>query len=116
MSAFAHGEHDLAPERVAELVGDAEWQVIDVREGYEREAGHIGGTRHIELERLASESETIDKERPVIFYCRLGARSGMAAQAFRGSGWDAYNMRGGIAEWAQKGLPLVPDGGVVAEH
>ncbi|MGI8595410.1 MAG: rhodanese-like domain-containing protein [Solirubrobacteraceae bacterium] len=116
MSAFAQSDNDLAPERVAELVDDDGWQIIDVREAYEREAGHIGGTRHVELERLASEAETIDKERPVVFYCRLGARSGMAAQAFRRSGWDAYNMHGGIAEWAQKGLPLAPEGGVVADH
>jgi rhodanese-related sulfurtransferase len=109
-------EHDLAPERVAALLDDEGWQVIDVREPYEREAGHIAGTRHVELQRLTSEAGSIDKERPVIFYCRVGARSGMAAQAFRASGWEAYNMRGGITEWAERGLPLEPADGRVAEH
>ena len=43
---------DLEPERVAELLGEEPGpQLIDVREPYEREAGHIAGTRHIELER-----------------------------------------------------------------
>ena len=64
-------DHDLPAERVAELVGDEHWQVIDVREPHEREAGHIGGTRHVELERLTAEAQSIDKERPVVFYCRV---------------------------------------------
>lgn len=115
MSAFAEPDHELAPERVAELLGEG-WQVIDLREGYERTAGHIADTRHVELERLASQADTIDRSAPVIFYCRLGARSGMATQAFRASGYDAYNMSGGISEWARRGLPLEPTDGHVAEH
>ena len=44
------------------------------------------------------------------------AWSGMATQAFRAAGWDAYNLQGGIAEWHRRGLPLEPDGGAVADH
>ena len=40
----------------------------------------------------------------------------MATQAFRTAGYDAYNMSGGITAWAQRGLPLEPEGGTVAEH
>ena len=116
MSAFARSEHDVTPQRVAELLRSGEAQVVDVREPYEREAGHIAGTRHIELERLASQAETIDRERPVVFHCRLGARSGLATRAFREAGWDAYNMTGGIQAWAEAGLPLEPEGGYVADH
>jgi rhodanese-related sulfurtransferase len=116
MNAFADQSHELEPEQVAEKLKEDGWQVVDVRETYEREAGYIDGTRHIELERLASQAETLDRDRPVIFYCRLGSRSGMATQAFRASGWDAYNMRGGITEWAGRGLPLSPEGGTVADH
>ena len=108
--------HELEPEELAEKLDDDGWQVIDVREPHEREAGHIGGTRHLELERLTSEAQSIDQDRPVVFYCRVGARSGMAAQAFRASGWEVYNMRGGIVEWERKGLPLEPAGGRVAPH
>ena len=87
-----------------------------MREAYEHEAGRIEGVRHIELERLAAQAETIDRDRPVVFHCRLGARSGMAAQAFRAAGYDAYNMAGGIQAWADRGLPLAPEGGYVADH
>jgi rhodanese-related sulfurtransferase len=108
--------HDLSPERVAELLDDPAWQVIDVREPGEHEAGHIARTRHIELTALTAESGSLDRERPVVFYCRVGSRSGMAAQAFRASGWEAYNMRGGLEEWAARGLPLEPEDGSVADH
>jgi rhodanese-related sulfurtransferase len=91
-------------------------QLVDVREPYEWEAGRIAGARHIELERLASEAGTLDKEKPVLFYCRLGARSGMAAQAFRRAGYEAYSIDGGLTEWHSRGLPLEPDDGTVAEH
>ena len=116
MSSFADPDHELTPQRLAEVLRDERWQVIDVREPYEREAGHIGGTRHIELERLAAQAQTIDRDRPVVFYCRVGSRSGMATQAFRADGYDAYNLAGGIAAWAGAGLPLEPEGGRVADH
>src|SRR6266702_4032531 len=72
-------------------------RVIDVRQGYERDAGHIAGTRHIELTELSSQAATVERERPVVFYCRVGSRSLMAAQAFRASGFDAYSLDGGLA-------------------
>jgi rhodanese-related sulfurtransferase len=109
-------DHELTPERVAELIDERDWQVIDVREPHEREAGHIAGTRHIELTALTAQAESLDRERPVVFYCRVGARSGMAANAFRASGWEAFNMQGGLVEWAARGLPLEPADGYVAGH
>jgi rhodanese-related sulfurtransferase len=52
----------------------------------------------------------------VVFYCRVGARSGMAANAFRRAGYDAYSMDGGITAWNEQGLPLEPADGSVADH
>ena len=108
---------DIDPARVAEWLNeDPALQVIDVREVYEREAGHIAGTRHIELNNLTAEAPTVDPERPVIFYCRVGGRSTMAAQAFRASGYEAYSMTGGLRRWADEDRPLAPEGGSVADH
>jgi rhodanese-related sulfurtransferase len=108
---------DIDPARVADWIEeDPALQVIDVREVYEREAGHIAGTRHIELNNLTAEAATVQRERPVIFYCRVGARSSMAAQAFRASGYEAYSMEGGLRRWAQEGRPLEPESGSVADH
>ena len=108
---------DVDPERVAEwLAEEAAPQVIDVREPYEHEAGHIEGTRHIELVELSAAAATVQRERAVVFYCRVGSRSAMAAQAFRASGFEAYSMHGGLRRWAQEGRPLSPEGGYVADH
>jgi hydroxyacylglutathione hydrolase/adenylyltransferase/sulfurtransferase len=114
--AFHSDDIDISPEELRELNDSGEIQLIDVREPYEWDAGRIAGARHIELERLASQADSLDKDRPVYFYCRLGARSGMAAQAFRRSGFDARSMDGGITAWDQKGFPLEPDDGHVADH
>jgi rhodanese-related sulfurtransferase len=108
---------EIEPADVADwLAEDPAVQVIDVREPYERDAGHIAGTRHVELVALSSQAASVDRERPVVFYCRLGSRSDMAAQAFRASGYEAYSMSGGLVRWAQEGRPLSPEGGEVANH
>ena len=116
MSAFADPEHELEPHEVVRRLRDDRWLVIDVREPYEREAGRIPGTRHIEMERLASAAESIPRDRPVVFQCRLGARSGLATRAFRAAGWEAFNLRGGIQAWVEAGLEIEPEDGYVAEH
>jgi hydroxyacylglutathione hydrolase/adenylyltransferase/sulfurtransferase len=113
---FHADDVDVEAPRVREMYERGEIQLIDVREDYEHEAGRIAGARHIELERLASKAGTIDRDRPVVFYCRLGARSGMAAQAFRRAGYDAWSMVGGLTAWDEQGLPLDPPAGRVAEH
>src|SRR3954466_16363214 len=106
MSFFHNPEADWAPQEVARRLEAGEIEVIDVREPYEREAGFIEGSRHIELERLASEAATIPRDRPVVFSCRLGARAGMATRALAEAGWDAHNMEGGIQAWVDAGLPI----------
>jgi rhodanese-related sulfurtransferase len=116
MGAFSDTEFDLEPARVKELVESGEAQLVDVREQYEWDAGRIAGAVHIELERLGGRADELDKDRPVIFQCRLGRRSALATEAFRAVGFDAYNMRGGIQSWADDGLPLEPEGAHVAEH
>ena len=105
---------DLSPEQVEAMRGDA--QLVDVREDYEWEKGRIEGARHIALGEVAAAAQSIDRERPVVFYCRTGARSGMATQAFRKAGYDAYNMAGGLERWAGEGRPLEPADGTVASH
>lgn len=111
------GDIELDPSAVADrLAQDPQLQLVDVRESYEREAGHIDGSRHIELTSLSSQADSLEQGRAVVFYCRSGARSLMAAQAFRASGYEAYSMSGGLLQWAQEERDLVPDGGRVADH
>jgi rhodanese-related sulfurtransferase len=105
---------DVTPQWVREHAGEI--QLVDVREDYEWEAGRVAGARHIELQQVAAEAATIDKEKPVVFYCRVGSRSVMAAHAFRQAGYAAYSMDGGLVAWDADGLPLEPSDGHVADH
>ncbi len=114
--AFHAADVDVSPEDVRARYERGEVELIDVREDYEHAAGRIAGARHIELERVASQAPTIGRDRPVVFYCRLGARSGMAANAFRRAGWEAYSLDGGLDAWDRAGLPLEPEDGHVADH
>src|ERR1700693_6346270 len=92
---------EVEPERLAAWLGEADPpELIDVREAYEREAGYIDGSRHVGLVDLTEAAPTIDRERPVVFYCRVGARSAMAMQAFRAAGYEAYSLSGGLVRWA----------------
>jgi rhodanese-related sulfurtransferase len=110
-------EIEVQPARVVEwLAEDPGLQLVDVREDYERAAGHIEGSRHIELNQLTAQAATLATDRPVVFYCRVGSRSLMAAQAFRAAGFHAHSMSGGLARWAQEARPLAPEDGHVADH
>jgi len=108
-------QSDYTPQQVAELLAQQTIQLVDVRQAHEHEAGRIAGGRLIELSELAAQAQTIDRDRPVVFYCRSGSRSGMATQAFRGAGFDAHNLAGGLLDWRAAGLPLEPPDGYVAD-
>jgi len=106
---------ELEPAEVATKADAGEIELIDVRRDYEHEAGHVAGSRHIEMNELTAAADSIPKDRPVVFYCRGGSRSAMAAEAFSQAGFDAHNMTGGIAAWVAQELPLEPADGAVAE-
>ena len=106
----------LPPTRVKELIDSGDAQLIDVREAYEYEAGHIAGARNVELPEVPSRALEIDRDQRVVFICRGGNRSLMVAEAFAGDGYDAHNMEGGLAAWAEAGLPLEPEDGEVVER
>jgi rhodanese-related sulfurtransferase len=110
------GDADITPEQAEALRREHDAQLIDVREEYEWDAGRIEGARHIVLGEVAAQASTIDQERPVVFYCRVGSRSAMAADAFRRAGYEAYSLDGGLAAWAGGGRPLEPEDGSVASH
>ena len=116
MTELADLQEDITPEEVRERLSAGGAVVVDVRESYEHEAGHIADTRHVEFSGLQALADEVGKDNDVIFYCRTGARSAAATQAFRASGFRAFNMAGGLVLWDSKGLPLSPDGGTVADH
>ena len=105
---------ELSPAEAREKVADGA-QLIDVRQDYEWDAGHIDGAVHIPLEQLPAQIDSIDRDRPIVFQCRSGSRSAFATQIFRQSGFDAYNLGGGLQAWVEDEMAIVPADGTVAD-
>jgi sulfur-carrier protein adenylyltransferase/sulfurtransferase len=73
-----------------------DYQLVDVREAYEYEAGNIGGVL-IPLSILPENMDIISKEKPVVVHCKSGARSQKAIALLKEKGFDnVFNLKGGI--------------------
>ena len=102
-------EHDLDPRAAERGAREEDWVIVDVREPQELAEGRFPGARHVAMAELNERAESIPRDRPVVFACRTGSRSAMAAQAFRMAGWDAHNLAGGIEAWEAAGLAVERD-------
>jgi glyoxylase-like metal-dependent hydrolase (beta-lactamase superfamily II)/rhodanese-related sulfurtransferase len=101
------GIPEVLPEWVAAHAGDV--RLIDVREPDELggELGHIEGVECVPLANLASALQATPRDRPLVFVCRSGGRSGKAALAAAGLGFaQAASMRGGMRAWNQRHYPV----------
>ncbi len=80
----------------------ASYQLIDVREPYEYEAGNMNGVL-IPLGQLAEQINRIDTSRTVVIHCKSGARSAKAVKELAKLKPNAriYNLKGGIQAWAK---------------
>ena len=79
------------------------YELVDVRRPEERAAYHIGG-RHLPLDQLGLESLELDSEKPVVFYCASGKRSGEAVKRMKKQQPDlqAYSLEGGLKAWKEQ--------------
>jgi rhodanese-related sulfurtransferase len=83
-------------------------QLIDVRNDNEVATGVISSAQHIPLSILASYSDQLNKDIPLVFYCHSGVRSGQAANFFASLGYSqVFNLQGGVLAWGKEGLPFV---------
>ena len=101
--------HEIGAAELATRVGSDDVQVVDVRTDDEWSEGRIPGSRHVELNDLTSQADSIDRSRPVVFVCSGGNRSAMAAEAFRTAGFDARSLAGGLKAWTEQGNELTGD-------
>jgi rhodanese-related sulfurtransferase len=105
---------EVSREEAQKLIDEGA-QLVDVRADHEWEAGRIAGATHIALPEIPQRTGEIDKDRPVVLYCRGGNRSSMAAAALTEAGFDAVKLTDGIVGWSEADLPLKPEGGYVAD-
>lgn len=83
-----------------ELVQDESIQLIDVREQYEYEEGHIPGAWLLPLSEIEQKAdEILQRDKKYYVYCRSGQRSSTAVRKLNAIGYkDVYNI-GGIIHW-----------------
>jgi rhodanese-related sulfurtransferase len=82
--------------------------VLDVRPGSEYAAGHLPYARSLPLNELRKRVAELPRDVPVVAYCRgpfcVWARH--AVQLLRKTGYRAFHLTDGVAEWRALGLPL----------
>ena len=86
------------------------YRVIDVREPYEWNAGHVDGATLIPLADLPARfaEEVPDRSTPILLHCRSGARSGRAAAYLAQAGYtNLVNMNDMVDAWPRLGGPWV---------
>jgi glyoxylase-like metal-dependent hydrolase (beta-lactamase superfamily II)/rhodanese-related sulfurtransferase len=95
---------DELPERASE---DG-FQILDVRERSEWDAGHIPGSVHEPWHDIHGIPEGIDPQRPIAVVCGSGERSAVAASLLAGAGADdvIHVVEGGVPKWGRLGNPI----------
>jgi rhodanese-related sulfurtransferase len=92
------------------MAGDDPPLLVDVRTEPERSVAAIQPSLHIGLDRFVDRAPAeIPKDRDVVVYCHVGARSAQAAVWMKASGWSrARSLAGGIDAWSEQVDPKVP--------
>lgn len=81
--------------------------IIDIREPDEYQREHIPGSRNIPLAQLPQTDFSKEKDKLVIFHCRLGNRTRTSQSSLANTGFKKiYCMQGGIEQWKNCGLPV----------
>ncbi|HKB79982.1 MAG TPA: molybdopterin-synthase adenylyltransferase MoeB [Thermoanaerobaculia bacterium] len=88
----------------AELAAMHDIVLIDVREPFEWNQGHLEGARLIPMGQLQRNLDTIPRDRDVVLYCRSGSRSAYALEMLRAAGFvRVRHLKGGILAWQRAG-------------
>jgi hydroxyacylglutathione hydrolase len=97
---------DLKIDDVRKLI-DQGYDIVDVREDWEWNKGHVPGARHVVLSSILANPTGQKFNDRTIFVCAVGERSAVAAEMAVALGvQDVVNFRGGTKAWKDAGLPL----------
>lgn len=87
--------------------------LLDVREEFEYEQGHLQESRLIPLQQLGDRLDELPKNRMIYIHCQSGKRSAQAVKLLREKGFQATNLEGGFHAYTgtltNKGFPLPID-------
>ncbi len=92
---------------VASLQGQEGVLLLDVREQWEYDEGHIPNITLIPMGDIANRLAEIPTDKTVIVTCRSGNRSGQVTEFLRQQGFEnVHNMEGGILAWQEAGFSV----------
>ena len=97
----------------AELVRDTNVVVLDVRTADEFAEGHIERAVNIDYKKddfMDRAKAALPTGKTIAIYCRSGRRSGNAASMLAPEGYVLVNLKGGIIDWQNAGMPVVKAG------
>ncbi|MDF1516230.1 MAG: rhodanese-like domain-containing protein, partial [Anaerolineae bacterium] len=83
-----------------EMRGERHWVIVDVRSEVEREVSIIPGA--IAFAEFQAYADAYLGQ-PVLVYCTVGCRSATHTHNLREQGVEAYNLWGGVVDWAEYG-------------
>lgn len=75
-------------------------QLIDVRSPIEFSQGALNGAINMPIESFQYLKDDIDNTKPVLLYCRTGARSEMVKRYLEQLGFDQVHNIGGLQQFA----------------
>jgi rhodanese-related sulfurtransferase len=82
-------------------------QVIDSREPHEHADGHVPGSLCIPHMATLPRNADLARDRPILFICKSGQRSAVAAEFAASLGLtELYNVEGGHDAWRAAGYEL----------
>jgi rhodanese-related sulfurtransferase len=93
----------------ADVVDDA--YLLDVREPYEWQAGHIERAVHLPMGDVMAHLDDIPADREVVVVCKVGGRSAQVVDYLNQVGRTAVNLDGGMDAWASAGRAMVSETG-----
>jgi hydroxyacylglutathione hydrolase len=100
------GFRQAPPEEVKQLL-DEGYELIDVREDWEWQRGHIPGAKHIVLSSILANPRGQQLPDKVVFQCAVGERSAVASEMAVALGVkEVVNLKGGLKAWKDAGLPV----------
>src|SRR4029079_11441820 len=100
---------DVSPRELADRIsrGD-DIQLIDVREKWEWDIARIPGAILVPLGSIVDAASSLDRNREIVLYCKVGMRSLHAAEELADLGFTRLaNLSGGISRWSAEVDPTV---------
>ena len=99
----------IKPEQISNL---SNYQVLDAREKVEYQVSHLENALWVGHDTFnLTTVEKLDKTKPVLIYCTVGARSEKIGKLLQQEGFSrVYNLYGGIVHWVNEGRPIFANG------